>query len=71
MCTILSLEVHKERRLMKKDIIDLQEKLQALLSAQKNNCSEGKVADYIPALADVSANYMGVSVATIDGKLVS
>jgi glutaminase len=53
---------------MKKEIFDLQAKLQTLIESQSSNYLQGKVADYIPALADVSPQFMGVSVATIDGK---
>jgi glutaminase len=55
---------------MKKNIIDLQEKLQALLLTQHDNFTQGKVADYIPALASVKPDLVGISVATIDGKVV-
>ncbi|WDE09887.1 glutaminase A [Thalassomonas haliotis] len=54
---------------MKKNTIDLQEKLQELLLAERNNYLQGKVADYIPALANVKPDLMGISVATIDGKI--
>lgn len=54
---------------MKKNTIDLQEKLQELLLAQRDNYLQGKVADYIPALANVKPDLMGISVATIDGKV--
>ncbi|PKG80995.1 glutaminase [Colwellia sp. 75C3] len=55
---------------MKKDIVDLQDKLQALLLIQQDNYTQGKVADYIPALANVKPDLVGISVATIDGKVV-
>lgn len=55
---------------MKKDIVDLKEKLQALLLTQHDNFTQGKVADYIPALASVKPDLVGISVATIDGKVV-
>jgi len=55
---------------MNKNIIDLQGKLEALLLAQQDNFHQGKVADYIPALAVVKPDLMGISVATIDGKVV-
>ena len=55
---------------MIKDISNLQVKLQTLLAAQQGFYSQGKVADYIPALAEVSAKKMGVCVTTIDGKSV-
>ncbi|WP_281557977.1 glutaminase B [Thalassomonas sp. RHCl1] len=54
---------------MKKNTIDLQEKLQELLLAQRDNFLQGKVADYIPALASVKPDLMGISVATIDGQV--
>jgi len=56
---------------MIKDISNLQAKLDGLLTAQKNKNSEGKVADYIPALARIDSNLMGISVATIDGDVIS
>ncbi|MCJ8320176.1 MAG: glutaminase A [Colwellia sp.] len=55
---------------MIKDISNLPAKLEALLTAQKNKNSEGKVADYIPALAKVDPNHMGISVATINGNVI-
>ncbi len=55
---------------MKNNIVDLQEKLQALLLAQHANFTQGKVADYIPALAKVKPDLAGISVATIDGSTV-
>jgi len=54
---------------MKNETFDLQEKLQALLKAQRDISPQGKVANYIPALAEINPNLMGVSVATIDGKV--
>ncbi|WP_085299008.1 glutaminase B [Cognaticolwellia mytili] len=54
---------------MIKDISNLQVKLQALLQTQQTLDNQGKIADYIPALAKVSANHIGVCVATIDGKI--
>ncbi|MFT5707735.1 MAG: glutaminase [Oceanospirillaceae bacterium] len=56
---------------MKNNIVDLQSKLQALLLAQHDSFSQGKVADYIPALASVKPELAGISVATIDGKTVN
>ena len=53
---------------MIKDISNLQVKLQTLIAGQKGFYTQGKVADYIPALAEVSAKKMGVCVTTIDGK---
>jgi len=55
---------------MKKNIIELQEKLQTLLSAEKDNYLQGKVANYIPALAIVKPDLMGIAVGTLDGKVV-
>jgi glutaminase len=55
---------------MNKNIVDLQDKLQALLLSQCDNYVEGAVADYIPALAKVNPRFAGISVATIDGKTV-
>ncbi|MFB0980496.1 MAG: glutaminase A [Alteromonadaceae bacterium] len=55
---------------MNKNIVDLQDKLQALLLSQCDNYVEGAVADYIPALAKVNPGFAGISVATIDGKTV-
>jgi len=53
---------------MNKNIINLEEKLQALLLAEQDNFLQGKVANYIPALANVKPDLMGISVATIDGQ---
>jgi glutaminase len=55
---------------MNNNIVDLQDKLQALLLSQCDNYVEGAVADYIPALAKVNPEFAGISVATIDGKTV-
>jgi glutaminase len=55
---------------MIKDISDLTRKLQSMLSSQQTLNRNGNVADYIPALATVSPELMGISVATIDGHLV-
>jgi len=54
---------------MIKDITNLNKKLKQLLENQQHNFNLGQVADYIPALANVSPKLMGVSVATIDGKV--
>jgi glutaminase len=55
---------------MIKDISNLQVKLQALLQTQQALDNQGQVADYIPALAEVSPTKMGVCVATNDGNIV-
>lgn len=55
---------------MKKNITELQEKLQAYLLAEKDNYLQGKVANYIPALATVKPDLMGIAVGTLDGKVV-
>lgn len=56
---------------MIKDISDLTLKLKSMLSSQQSVYLKGSVADYIPALATVPPQLMGVSVATIDGHIVS
>jgi len=55
---------------MIKDIANLQTKLQTLLAEQKNLYTQGRVADYIPALAEVCPKKMAACVATIDGSSV-
>lgn len=55
---------------MIKDIANFQATLQTLLKSQQGLHTQGQVADYIPALAEVSPEYMGISVATINGKIV-
>ncbi len=55
---------------MIKNIANLQTKLQTLLAEQQSFYNQGKVADYIPALADVCPKQMGACVATINGKTV-
>lgn len=55
---------------MKKNIVDLQEKLETLILTHRGDFSQGKVADYIPALAKVKPSLVGISVATIDGNVV-
>ena len=47
---------------MIKDIANLQTKLQALLTEQKNLYTQGRVADYIPALAEVCPKKMAACV---------
>ena len=54
---------------MLKNISNLQEKLATLLLSQQGLHVEGQVADYIPALAEVSPEKKGVCVATIDGNI--
>jgi len=54
---------------MIKDISNLQAKLEELLITQQSLKTQGHVADYIPALAEVSPTLMGISVATVDGKV--
>lgn len=55
---------------MIKNIANLQAKLQSLVDTQRNEFSQGQVADYIPALAEISPTKVGISVATIDGNVV-
>jgi glutaminase len=55
---------------MNNNIADLKDKLQLLLLAHRDNFVNGAVADYIPALANVKPDFAGISVATIDGKIV-
>jgi len=55
---------------MNNNIVNLQDKLQALLLSQQGNFVQGSVADYIPALAKVNPALAGISVAAIDGKTV-
>ncbi len=47
----------------------LQDTLNTLLAAQKEQYKLGQVAEYIPALANVPEDMMGIAVATIDGKV--
>jgi len=54
---------------MIKNNANFQVKLQEILNAQNELYKQGNVADYIPALAKVPENLMGVCVATIDGKV--
>ena len=56
---------------MIKDISDLKAKLEHILVSNQGCFKSGKVANYIPALAEVPGDLAGVAVATIDGKLVS
>jgi len=53
---------------MIKNNVNFQVKLQEILNAQNELYKQGNVADYIPALAEVPEDLMGVCVATIDGK---
>lgn len=55
---------------MIKNIANLQAKLQSLVDTQRNEFSQGQVADYIPALAEISPTKVGISVATIDCNVV-
>ncbi|GHE86461.1 glutaminase [Thalassotalea profundi] len=54
---------------MRKIPDDFKSKLHNLLTLQTLSYKEGNVADYIPALAQVPPELMGVVVATIDGKV--
>jgi len=54
---------------MIKNNANFQVKLQEIFDSQHDLYKQGNVADYIPALAEVPANKMGVCVATIDGKV--
>ncbi|GAA0298241.1 glutaminase B [Psychrosphaera haliotis] len=56
---------------MIKDLSDLKLKIAQILDANQASYELGKVADYIPALAEVPSNLAGVAVATIDGDVVS
>ncbi len=51
-------------------INELQDFLNEIYDDIKNN-SNGKVADYIPQLAKVNPNLFGISVCTVDGKLIN
>ena len=55
---------------MIKDIANLHAKLQILLARQKNLYNQGRVTNYIPALAEVCPKKMAACVATIDGSSV-
>jgi glutaminase len=67
---IVSHSKDKQVCYMIKDISNLQVKLQTLLAAQQAFYTQGKVADYIPALAEVSPEKIAVCVSTIDGKTI-
>lgn len=54
---------------MIKNTSNFQDRLHALIKSQSEHYKKGIVADYIPALAEVPANLMGICVATIDGKV--
>jgi len=53
---------------MIKSTSNFQTKLQTLINRQSENYKQGSVADYIPALAEVPQDLMGVCVATVDGE---
>jgi len=55
---------------MLKNIANLQAKLKTLLAEQQSFYGQGKVADYIPALAEVCPKKMAACVATINGKTI-
>ncbi len=46
---------------------DLETKVAAAVIAAKRLCGDGKVADYIPALAEIDPNKLGLAIATLDG----
>lgn len=50
-------------------IDNLQEKLHALLRDARQVKCDGKVANYIPALAEVPADKLAIAVATLDGNI--
>ncbi len=54
---------------MIKNSSNFQTRLQELISSQSEHYKKGNVADYIPALAEVPEDLMGVCVATVDGKI--
>lgn len=55
---------------MLQNIPNPQEVLRRVLEEHKPSASQGKVADYIPALAEVDPNLAGVAIATVDGDVV-
>lgn len=44
------------------------EMLTAILAEVKSLIGRGKVADYIPALASVSGDKLGIAICTVDGQ---
>lgn len=52
---------------MIRNIANLETKLEEIIKIHQGLNNQGEVADYIPALADVCPNQMGVCVATIEG----
>jgi glutaminase len=50
-------------------IVDLTRCLTDLLAQARQLPAQGKVADYIPALSEVSPERLGIAVATLDGKV--
>lgn len=50
-------------------IDNLQERLESLLRDARQVKYEGKVANYIPALAEVPADKLAIAVATLDGRI--
>lgn len=55
---------------MLQNIPNPQQVLVDVLERHKAAASKGKVADYIPALAEVDPNLAGVAIATVDGDVV-
>lgn len=55
---------------MLQNIPEPKEVLNRVLDRFRHTASEGSVADYIPALAEVSSDYASVAIATIDGDVV-
>jgi glutaminase len=53
---------------MIKSTANFETRLEILLNNQAEQYKKGNVADYIPALAEVPEDLMGVCVATLDGK---
>jgi len=48
--------------------IDFQTCIEEILNETRNLIGKGRVADYIPALAEVDPNQIGIAVQTLDGK---
>ncbi|HMM60942.1 MAG TPA: glutaminase, partial [Candidatus Rifleibacterium sp.] len=48
--------------------IDFQTCIEEILSETRSLIGKGRVADYIPALAEVEPNQVGIAVQTLDGK---
>ena len=55
--------------MVREPVLDLEDLVEEVCRAMGPRRGEGKVADYIPALARVPGDRFGIAVATVDGQV--